>query len=374
MLLNIAYILIFGAIFGKISELLKLPDIIGFVFCGIFLNSINLLEVDAFSADLRTIALVIILLRASLAIDFKKLAKMSKTALLLSFVPAIIEILALVLLSVLFFNVDYSTAFLIGTTVAAVSPAIIVPRMLKLQSDGTHKTIPELLLTAVSLDDIFIFVLFYSFLNGSTTGLLMLPITLFFGILAGLLCAFVLFSILKRTNVRANVTLGVLLSFAFILLHFENKFHFSALLAILTIGIFFRKKMPYLSNSLSRKLDDLWSVFSIILFVLVGAKVDLQTAFNFGFTPILLIIFALCFRLFATFICLIKTDFTFKEKLFCTISFIPKATVQATLGSIPLSLGLPYGDLILTISVLSILITAPLGAILIDNSKLLQKD
>ncbi len=380
MLLSLAFIFIFGYIGARFFSFLKLPDIIGMIFAGVFLNHFNLLDekIINISAELREIALVIILTRAGLSLEFDKLKKVGRPAILMSFIPACFEILAIVLMSIFLFDIPILTALILGTTVAAVSPAVIVPRMIKLQEEGygKKKNISELILASASVDDIFVLVLFYSFLSANDSNIYLLPLNIVLGVIVGIIVALLLVFLFKKFKISVNHATILMLSTSFVLLFAEDFLHFSALLAIMTIGMMILRKMPDFSSKLSQSFSSLWSGAMIILFVLVGFSLNLEYALSEGIKPVILILFVLIFRCLGAYLCVLKTNLNQKERLFCVISYVPKATVQAAIGGIPLSQGLPYGELILTISVVSILITAPIGAFLIDFTykKLLKKD
>ena len=368
MLFDLGLIFIFGLIFSKIFSFLNLPDIVGMIFAGIFLNFFNLLGdgIVGISADLRQVALVIILTRAGLSLNINELKKSSTSVILLSFLPACFEIVAVSLLGMLIFNMDLLSALILGSVLSAVSPAIIVPRMINLKKLGFGKKrgVPDIVMAGASIDDIFVIILFYSFVNFDSKNLILLPLNIILGILIGVLCGFILNAFIKKLNLNHFAILY--LSTSFILLKLEDFITFSPLLAIMVIGIFINQKNPQISLNLEEKFLGLWSAFSIILFIFVGFSVNLDYVFSYGFKPLILIFIALIFRSVGTYLCVFKSKLNKKEKLFCVMSYLPKATVQAGIGFIPLSLGLPFGELILAISAISIIVTAPLGAILID--------
>lgn len=375
MLESIAYIFIFGIVFAKIFSFLKIPDIVGMIFAGIFLNYFDLIDikVENISADLRQIALVIILTRAGLSLNLDNLKKSGKSVVLMSFLPAICEILAVSLFAPLIFGISFHSAAILGCVVSAVSPAIIVPRMISLKNKGYSQKIPDLILAGASVDDIFVITLFYCFINLSTENLFLIPINILLGVVFGIISAYILQFFFKKLDINYSVI--IFLATSFVLLELENFISFSALLSIMVVGIVINYKNEILSHKLSQKFSSLWSGFMIILFVLVGISLNLDYALSEGVKPVILILICLTFRAIGTYFCVIGSNFTQKERIFCVISYLPKATVQAGIGFIPLSLGLENGDLILSVSVVAILITAPLGAFLIDNfhQKLLQK-
>lgn len=380
MLLSLAYIFIFGIFFSKLCAFLKIPDVVGMIFAGIVLNFLNVLDISLIniSGDLRQFALIIILTRAGLSLDLKSLKKVGKPAILMSFLPALFEISCATIFSALIFDIPLISGLILGCVITAVSPAIIVPRMIKLQNEGfgTEKNIPKLILCSASIDDILVIILFYSALNFDASNLFLIPVNIVLGVAFGVFFAILMVFVVKKLNFSANHTVILMLSASFCLLELEKHVAFSALLSIMIIGMVFYAKIPTLITDLSNKFNDLWACASIILFVLVGYSVDVNFALAEGIKPVILLTFCLVFRSIGTFLCLIGSNFNKKERLFCVFAYLPKATVQAGIGTIPLALGVENGELILTMSVVSILITAPLGAFLIDNNykKLLQKN
>ena len=384
MLYSFALIFLFGLLFGTLFNKLKLPSLIGMLLVGIIIGPyrLNLLDTSvlSISSQLRQVALIIILTRAGLSLDINDLKKVGRPAILMSFLPACFEIIGIVIIAPSILNVSIAEAALIGSVVAAVSPAIIVPRMIKIiESDyGKEKSIPQLILAGASVDDIFVIVLFTSFTSLvssnsiSTDIFLKIPISIVLGILLGILIGIILCYILKKVEIRDTVKVLIILSTSFLLVELENNFSntvpISGLLAVMSMGVLINYKNKKLSTSMSSSYNKLWIAAEIILFVLVGAAVDIKYALNAGVVAIIIILFGLLFRVVCVFICLIKTGLNFKEKVFCMIAYTPKATVQAAIGAIPLSMGLSCGTKVLTIAVLSIIITAPIGAILIDNS------
>lgn len=386
MLLSLALIFLCGMLLGKIFSLLKLPSLLGLIITGIILGPycLNLLDrsILSISADLRELALIIILTRAGLNLDIEDLKKVGRPAILMCFVPASFEIIGMVLIAPRLFNITLFEAALMGSVVAAVSPAVLVPKMLKLIDEryGTNKSIPQLLMAGASVDDIFVIVLFASFTSlvkgGSVSALdfLKIPTSIIFGLLIGVITALILTKFFTRFHIRDSAKVVIILSISFILVTIENsisKFFngiigFSGLLAVMSVGAFLKAKKQELSKRLSLKYSKLWVAAEIILFVLVGATVNIKYALNTGFTGILLIFAVLIFRMLGVLISLIKTNLNKKERIFSMIAYCPKATVQAAIGSIPLSLGFASGEIILTIAVLAILITAPLGSFAIE--------
>ncbi|WP_300752842.1 cation:proton antiporter [uncultured Brachyspira sp.] len=386
MLLSLALIFLCGMLLGKIFSLLKLPSLLGLIITGIILGPycLNLLDssILSISADLRELALIIILTRAGLNLDIEDLKKVGRPAILMCFIPASFEIIGMVLIAPKLFNITLFEAALMGSVVAAVSPAVLVPKMLKLIDEryGTNKSIPQLIMAGASVDDIFVIVLFASFTSlvkgGSVSALdfLKIPTSIIFGLLVGIITALILTKFFSRFHIRDSAKVVIILSISFILVTIENsisKFFngiigFSGLLAVMSLGAFLKAKKQELSKRLSLKYSKLWVAAEIMLFVLVGATVNIKYALNTGFTGILLIFAVLIFRMLGVLISLIKTNLNKKEKIFSMIAYCPKATVQAAIGSIPLSLGFASGEIILTIAVLAILITAPLGSFAIE--------
>ncbi len=396
MLLSLALIFLCGIILGKIFSLLKLPSLLGLIITGIILGPycLNLLDnsILSISADLRELALIIILTRAGLNLDIEDLKKVGRPAVLMCFVPASFEIIGMVLIAPKLFDITLLEAALMGSVVAAVSPAVLVPKMLKLMEEkyGTNKSIPQLLMAGASVDDIFVIVLFASFTSlvkgGSVSALdfVKIPTSIIFGLLAGILIAFVLAKFFTRFHIRDSAKVVIILSISFILVTIENSISklfggiigFSGLFAVMSTGAYLKSKKAELAKRLSLKYSKLWVAAEIMLFVLVGAAVNINYALNTGLTGIILIFGALIFRMLGVLVSLIKTKLNKKERIFSMIAYCPKATVQAAIGSIPLSLGFASGEIILTIAVLAILITAPLGAFGIEffYKKLLEHE
>ncbi|MDO6993993.1 cation:proton antiporter [Brachyspira innocens] len=386
MLLSLALIFLCGMFLGKIFSLLKLPSLLGLIITGIILGPycLNLLDgsILSISADLRELALIIILTRAGLNLDIEDLKRVGRPAILMCFIPASFEIIGMVLIAPRLFNITLFEAALMGSVVAAVSPAVLVPKMLKLIDEryGTNKSIPQLLMAGASVDDIFVIVLFASFTSlvkgGSVSALdfLKIPTSIIFGLLIGVIIALILTKFFTRFHIRDSAKVVIILSISFILVTIENSISkvfngiigFSGLLAVMSVGAFLKAKKQELSKRLSLKYSKLWVAAEIMLFVLVGAAVNIKYALNTGFTGILLIFAVLIFRMLGVLISLIKTNLNKKERIFSMIAYCPKATVQAAIGSIPLSLGFASGEIILTIAVLAILITAPLGSFAIE--------
>lgn len=391
MLFSIALILLLGLLLSSFFQKIKLPGLLGMIIVGIILSpyALNLIDESILniSADLRQIALVIILTRAGLALDLSDLKKVGRPAILMCFVPACIEMLGTILIAPVLFGITHLEAAIMGSVLAAVSPAVIVPRMIRLIEEGygTNKGIPELLLAGASVDDVFVIVMFTAFTSLVSTGelsvisFLQIPVSIILGIAAGILVGSLLIRFFRKFHMRDSVKLLIILSFSFLLIELQNRLEgiipISGLLAIMSLGIVMKKSYPVLAHRLSGKYNKLWVAAEVFLFVLVGATVDLRYAVSAGVNAVLLVLAALLFRMLGVALSLIKTKLNRKERLFCMLAYLPKATVQAAIGAIPLSMGLACGQIVLTVAVLSILITAPLGAVCVDNlyTKLLHK-
>lgn len=391
MLTSIAVILLLGLLIGWIFSKLKLPSLLGMVIVGIVLSphALNLIDesILGISGELRQIALVIILTRAGLSLDVSDLKKVGRPAVLMCFVPACVEILGTVILAPMLLGVTMLEASIIGSVIAAVSPAVIVPRMIKLIDEGygKAKSIPQLILAGASVDDVFVIVVFTAFTALASTGemsvisFIQIPISIVLGIMLGGCVGIVLVAFFKKCHMRDSVKILIILSISFLLLGVENRLQgyipVSGLLAIMSMGIIIKQKYGVLALRLSAKYNKLWLGAEVFLFVLVGATVDLRYVASAGVSAVLLILGALLFRMTGVAISLLKTGLSKRERLFCMVAYTPKATVQAAIGAIPLSMGLECGNIVLTVAVLSILITAPFGAICVDNlyKRLLEK-
>lgn len=391
MLASIAIILLLGLLLGWIFSKLKLPGLLGMIIVGILLSphALDLLDesILMISGDLRQIALVIIITRAGLSLNITDLKKVGRPAVLMCFLPACAEILGTVLLAPVLLRVTVLEAAVIGSVIAAVSPAVIVPRMIRLMEKGygTDKSIPQLILAGASVDDVFVIVVFTALTALASTGemsvvsFVQIPVSIVLGIILGIMMGMVLVIFFKHNHMRDSVKLLIILSISFLLLELQNRLEgivpVSGLLAIMSMGIVIRQKYDVLASRLSVKYNKLWVGAEVFLFVLVGATVDLKYAMSAGVFAVLLIVGALVFRMAGVAVSLIKTKLTKKERIFCMVAYTPKATVQAAIGAIPLSMGLACGQIVLTVAVLSILITAPFGAICVDNlyQKLLKR-
>ena len=391
MLFSLALIFLLGMILGSLFKKLKLPALLGMLLTGILLGPhfFNLLDSSILniSADLRQIALIIILTRAGLNLDIQDLKKVGRPAFFMCFIPATLEIIGMIILASYLFKLSFLDSAILGTVIAAVSPAVIVPKMLKLMEEGYGKknSIPQLIMAGASVDDIFVIVLFTAFTGLATTGALSfaefikIPTSIILGLLAGAILGKILALFFEKIHLRDSNKVIILLSIAFLLVTLEKSITgvigFSGLLAIMAMGGTIKKFRKEVAIRLSNKFSKLWIASELILFVLVGASVNINYLSSTGILAIILILGVLIFRMFGVFISLLGTPLDRKERLFSMIAYCPKATVQAAIGSIPLAVGLPCGELILSIAVLSILITAPLASFAIDLTykKLLTK-
>ena len=381
MLLSISLILIVGMSLGYICQKLKLPSLLGMLITGMILGPyvLNLLDPNilAISADLRKIALIIILTRAGLGLDLSALRKLGRPAFLMCFLPATFELIGIVLLAPTLLDLSPLEAAIMGAVLAAVSPAVVVPRMVKLMDEG-YKDIPQLILAGASVDDVYVIVLFSTFIGmiqgqgANIMSFINIPISIILGILIGLLLGLLLSYFFKNIHIRDTSKVLIIISISLLLVVLEDSLTtsitFSSLISIMFIGVGLKRNREIVAKRLSIKYGKLWVGAEVFLFVLVGATVNINYLTHVGFKALLLIILALIFRMFGVFICLLKTKLNKKEKLFAMIAYTPKATVQAAIGGIPLSLGLSCGDIILTVAVLAIVLTAPLGAFAIDLS------
>lgn len=390
MLTSLAFIFLVGLAAAAICQQLKLPRIIGMLITGIILGPyvLDLLDpsILSISSELRQMALIIILLKDGLSLDLSDLKKVGRPAVLMSFVPASFEILAFFLFAPHILGIKPIEAAVMGAVLAAVSPAIVVPRMVRLmdQNYGTDKSIPQLILAGASCDDIFVIVLFSTFSNITQGGnahlmdFVNIPVSILFGIVLGGITGYLLSLFFETAHahkhcVRNSMKVIIVLGISFLLMAIETWMKdivsISGLLAVVSMACLLKiKSTTFVSKRLSDKFGKLWLTAEVILFVLVGAAVDIRYTLNAGGAAILMILVALLFRSVGVAICLIRTRLTKKERLFCILSYLPKATVQAAIGSVPLAMGLPCGQIVLSVAVLGILITAPLGAILIDGT------
>ena len=397
MLTSLAIIFLVGLAMAAICKKIKTPRIIGMLITGIVIGPYVLDFLDPkildISSELQKIALIIILVKAGLSLNISDLKKVGRPAILMSFIPAVFEIGAFIAFAPLLLHVSIFEAAIMGTVLGAVSPAVVVPRMVQLMESrwGTDKQIPQLILAGASLDDVFVIVLFSTFVGmaqGSSARIMdfvNIPISILLGIALGVLFGFVLawlFELAHRRgqSVRQSLKVMIILGSAFLLMSIEMWLEgivsVSGLLAVMAMACVVQMRCrKEVSSDLSGKFGRIWLAAELLLFVLVGAAVDIRYALNAGLLSIAMILIALVIRSVGVWLCLIGTKLNRKERLYCVIAYLPKATVQAAIGSIPLSLGLPCGNIVLTMAVLSILITAPLGAFGMDISyrRLLKK-
>ena len=398
MLTSLSFIFLFGLAMGAICQRLKLPRIIGMLATGIVLGPFCLDFLDPslllISADLRKMALIIILLKAGLSLNLTDLKKVGRSAVLLSFVPATCEIIGYVLFAPVILGITRIEAAVMGAVLSAVSPAVVVPRMVQLMENkyGTQKAIPQMILAGASCDDIFVIVLFTTFLsmaqggNAHIADFLNVPVSILLGVALGalagwLLAAFFETAYAHKHCVRNSVKVIIVLGFSFLLIAVESWAEdivaISGLLAVVSMACTLKmKSTAFVSKRLSEKFGKLWLAAEVILFVLVGSAVDIRYTMEAGFAAVLMIAIALFFGTCGVLLCAIKTALTWKERLFCVIAYLPKATVQAAIGSVPLAAGLACGKIILSVAVMAIVITAPLGALGMDSmyKKLLDRD
>ena len=382
MLLSIALIMLIGMASGYICRRLKLPGLLGMIITGIILGPYVLDLIDPsilnISADLRKIALIIILTRAGLTLDINDLKRVGRPAILMCFVPATFELAGMLLLAPRILGISLLEAAIMGAVVAAVSPAVVVPKMIKLIDEGygTKKSIPQLILAGASVDDVYVIVLFSTFTGlakgdrVSAMSFINIPVSVVLGIALGIASGWLLAVYFKKVHVRDTIKVIIVLSISFILVSAENALStpitFSALIAVMFMGIALSRYRNETAVRLSGKFNRLWVGAEVVLFVLVGASVDIGYALSAGAGAVILIFSVLTFRIAGVFVCLTDTNLNMKERLFCMLAYTPKATVRAAIGSVPLAMGLSCGSIVLTVAVLAILITAPLGAFMID--------
>lgn len=391
MLFSLALIFTIGLILGEILGKIGLPKFIGMIITGVILGPdvfdlINIKILDI-SSELRTIALVIILIRAGLSLDTSDLKKIGRPAILMSFIPAMCEIAIITVIAPLLFDISYLDAALLGSVIAAVSPAVIVPKMIKLIDSkwGNRKRVPHLILASASVDDVIVIVIFSSLIEMSLQGgldisaIYLIPVAIVLGIIIGIIGGYILSVLFSKLRVRDTIKVLIIMAVSFFILALESAVDhiipFSGLLSVMLIGITFLNQSKERAIRLRKKFEGVWVFAELVLFVLVGAAVNLSVAIDAGLLALLILLLSVSIRMIGVQISLIKSDLNMKERLFTSIAFTPKATVQAAIGAIPKTLGLPGGDLILALAVLSIIITAPLGAtgIELTYKKLLEK-
>ena len=380
MLLSLALVLLGGFIFGELFGKLRLPKLTGMIAAGIALGSLGLLDDSllSISAELRKIALIIILMRAGINLKLSDLKKIGRPAALMCFVPACCEMAGTMLLAPLLLGMTLSEAAVMGAVLGAVSPAVIVPKMLKLMEErrGTDKLIPQMILAGASMDDVFVIVMFSVFLSieqggeVSAMSVVNIPLSIVLGAAAGCLVGVLLSLVFGKVHIRDSAKVIILMSSAFLLTALEDAVSgvigFSGLVAVMAAGLAYNVKSPEPAARISAKLNRLWCCAEIVLFVLVGAAVDITAAAGAGIGALALIAGALVFRGAGVFLCMIGTKLNIRERLFCVFAYLPKATVQAAIGGVPLAMGLACGQKVLAVAVIAILVTATLGAALIE--------
>lgn len=392
MLLSLGFIIVVGYLLGRLLSAMNLPSLIGYIIAGLimgpsFFNLIDQSTLDI-SSDLRRIALMIILLRAGLNIDLQDLKKVGRPAILMSFLPATLEIIGTIILAPIFFGMSYLSAAILGAIVAATSPAVVVARMLDLMGKGygKKKGVPQMILAGSSMDDIFVIIIFTALTALAQTGefhwlsMLSMPTSIILGIAVGLLVGWLLSLAIEKYQLSGGYP--VILSFGMAMLFdgiekaMTGPIGFSALLAVMAMGFMMLRVNPVQAKSVQVGFNNLWQVFEIILFVLVGASMSIESVKDSGLIAVVLIVLLLVFRGLGVLLSVLGTQLNKEEKAFAIFAYLPKATVQAAIGAVPLAMGLPNGQIILTISVVAILVTAPLGAVLIDqtHNRLLRDD
>ncbi|MBD5423909.1 MAG: sodium:proton antiporter [Allobaculum sp.] len=390
MFASLALLLLGGLALGYICKKIGLPALTGMIAAGLIFGYFGWLDpaLMDISADLRKIALLIIISRAGFNLNLDQLKKAGLPALLMTFVPATFEIIGTMIFAPMILGLPLAQAALLGTVIGAVSPAIIVPRMIDLiqKGYGQKKAIPQMILAGASLDDIYVIVLFSIFLSMSLSGdfnastLLDIPISIGLGLIVGILGGIGLGWFYSKVKVRPIIQTIQFYAIAFALTALETILEpyvsFSSLLAVMCLAIFLGRISPESAKEIGTRSDGLWSCAEIFLFVLVGAEVNIMDAFQSGLQGALLLGLALMVRMVGVLVALLPSNFSWKEKVFCMIAYTPKATVQAALGAVPLAAGVSGGQIILTVAVLSILLCAPLGGWAIDATykKLLLKD
>ncbi|MCQ2503920.1 MAG: cation:proton antiporter [Saccharofermentans sp.] len=392
MLISITLIVFSGLLLGFLCKKIKFPSLFGMIIAGILIGPYVLNLIDSsilnISADIRKIALIIILIRAGLKLNLNDLKKVGRPAVLMCFVPAAFELVGMVLLAPRILGITTLEAAILGAVIGAVSPAVIVPRMINLidQKRGTDKAIPQMILAGASVDDVFVIVLFTTFTSLATGGeisvksFIDIPVSIVLGVIIGLAAGYLLYLYFNRIHIRDSIKVIIILGVSFALTFAEDSLKtyipFASLIAVMVFGTVIKKKKEELAVRLSAKFDKLWLTAEIFLFVLVGASVQISSLKSAGLNAVILILGALVFRMLGVYISLLATGLNYKERLFCMLAYTPKATVQAAIGGLPLAMGLDCGNLVLTISVVAIMLTAPLGAFAIDytNKKLLNQE
>ncbi len=391
-LTSIGVIIVFALLIGGILKKINVPNLVGMLIVGIVLGPyvLNLISpsIISISPDIRKMALIVILTRAGLSLKRSDLKKVGRVALKMSFLPALFEMVAVMVFAVLILQTSFLDGAIMGSVLAAVSPAVVVPRMLKIKKEGygQKNAVPQMIMGGASVDDVFVIVVFSSLTAMAVAGKLdlnflwQIPVSIVLGIGLGSLFGKIFAKFFKTIHCRDTIKVLLILSFAFLFVAFEtylgNIIPFSSLLAIIGLAFSFNQNHEVCANRLSSKFSKVWVFAEILLFVLVGCEVDLNFAFQSGGLIVAVILLALIFRMLGVYVCTIGSKLSKKEKLFSMFAYVPKATVQAGIGSVPLAMGLSCGKLVLTAAVWSIVLTAPIGALLIDLTykKLLKKD
>ena len=385
MIISLAIMTVLGLVVNALLTRIKLPGLLGMLLLGILLGpyGLDILSPDLLqvSDDLRKLALIIILIRAGLGIKKEDLQKVGGSAIRISFIPGILEGFTIAFMSIWLFGFSFIEGGILGFVIAAVSPAVIVPQMLKLLDKklGTGQGVPTLILAGASIDDVFAITLFSAFIglytgaNGNLTWqILGIPISIVLGIGLGVVFGLLLVRLYKDYRMRDTKKVLMLLGAAIFMTAIESwlqdRINIAALLGVMSMGYVLMEKKPEVSYRLASKLNKIWVLAEIVLFVLVGAQVNVAIAFEAGLLGLLIILVGLGARTIGVFLATLGSHFTWKERLFCVIAYLPKATVQAAIGGIPLSMGIASGDLILALAVVAILFTAPLGAIGIEKT------
>ncbi len=382
MLISISFIVFSGLLLGYLCKKIKFPSLFGMILAGILIGPhvLNLIDPSILniSAEIRKIALIIILIRAGLKLSLDDLKKVGRPAVLMCFLPATLEVLGMVILAPALLGMSRLDAAILGAVIGAVSPAVIVPRMIKLidEERGTRQGIPQMILAGASVDDVFVIVLFTTFTSLAQGGsvsirsFVNIPISIVTGIAFGMLVGFGMVLWFNRIHMRDSVKVILVLGVSFVFTFLEDTWGavipFASLIAVMALGLMIRRQKQELAIRLSSKYDKLWVGAEIFLFVLVGASVEIESLKTAGVSAVLLILGVLVFRMLGVFLCMIGTSLDMKERIFCMLAYTPKATVQAAIGGLPLAMGLGCGNIVLTVSVIAIMLTAPLGAFAID--------
>ena len=385
MFASLAFVFLFGMLGAAVLERMHLPRMIGMLLVGILIGpyALGLLDssILAISGDLRKLALMLILLRAGLSLDLGDLKKVGRPAILMAFVPATFEVAAFVLLAPIILGITHMEAAVMGAVLGAVSPAVVVPRMVRLMEEkrGTAQGVPQMIMAGASCDDVYVIVLFTTFARMAQGGEVRLadfaavPCSIVLGALAGAACGWLLSRFFARCSLNQTMRTVVMLAVSCLLIAAEEwakgSVAFSGLLAVMGMAVMLRRKSPTpCAEALSGKVGQLWQAAEILLFVLVGAAVDIRYTMEAGAGAVLMILLALVVRSLGTALCVAGTKLTRQERLFCVLAYLPKATVQAAIGATPLAMGLDCGKIVLSVAVLAILITAPMGAIAMDGT------